>query len=78
MLSAGRPVGAGGPYIPLKKPVRRVSAVTKSGYEVQVKLINVPDNQHFRVVFLPHTDDLTEAFGRIARFLDHYRKRHNR
>lgn len=31
---------------------------------------------HFRVVFLPNTDDLTEAFGRIARYLDSYRKRH--
>jgi len=31
---------------------------------------------HFRVVFLPHTDDLTEAFGRIAHFLEGYRKRH--
>ena len=31
---------------------------------------------HFRVVFLPNTDDLTEAFGRIANFLEGYRKRH--
>nr|WP_218131926.1 pyridoxal phosphate-dependent aminotransferase [Undibacterium oligocarboniphilum] len=31
---------------------------------------------HFRVVFLPNTDDLTEAFGRISRFLEAYRKRH--
>jgi alanine-synthesizing transaminase len=30
---------------------------------------------HFRVVFLPHADDLTEAIGRIAKFLEHYRKR---
>lgn len=30
---------------------------------------------HFRVVFLPNADDLTEAIGRIARFLDSYRKR---
>jgi alanine-synthesizing transaminase len=30
---------------------------------------------HFRVVFLPNTDDLTEAMGRIARFLDSYRRR---
>jgi len=30
---------------------------------------------HFRVVFLPNTDDMTDAFGRIARFLDGYRKR---
>jgi len=31
---------------------------------------------HFRVVFLPNTDDLTEAFGRIDHFLESYRKRH--
>ena len=31
---------------------------------------------HFRVVFLPNADDLTEAVGRIARFLDGYRRRH--
>lgn len=47
----------------------RVLIVQGSGF-------NVPDNQHFRVVFLPNSDDLTEAIGRIARFLDHYRKRH--
>jgi alanine-synthesizing transaminase len=32
---------------------------------------------HFRVVFLPNTDDLADAFARIARFLEHYRKRHS-
>ena len=31
---------------------------------------------HFRVVFLPNCDDLQDAFGRVARFLDGYRKRH--
>jgi len=31
---------------------------------------------HFRVVFLPNVDDLTEAIGRIARFLENYRKKH--
>ncbi|MEO8837511.1 MAG: aminotransferase, partial [Herbaspirillum sp.] len=31
---------------------------------------------HFRVVFLPNADDLTIAIGRIAHFLDGYRKRH--
>ena len=31
---------------------------------------------HFRVVFLPNVDDLTEAMGRIAHFLQRYRKRH--
>ncbi|HNC41904.1 MAG TPA: aminotransferase, partial [Nitrosomonas sp.] len=31
---------------------------------------------HFRVVFLPNSDDLTEAISRIARFLDRFRKRY--
>jgi alanine-synthesizing transaminase len=31
---------------------------------------------HFRIVFLPNSDDLAEAIGRIARFLGHYSKRH--
>jgi len=33
---------------------------------------------HFRLVFLPNSDDLADAIGRIARFLDHYRTRHSR
>ena len=31
---------------------------------------------HFRIVFLPHEDDLREAIGRIARFLANYRQTH--
>jgi alanine-synthesizing transaminase len=30
---------------------------------------------HFRLVFLPNSDDLTEAIGRIAHFLEGYRRR---
>ena len=30
---------------------------------------------HFRLVFLPSTDDLADAIGRIAHFLDQYRRR---
>ena len=30
---------------------------------------------HFRVVFLPYEDDLKEAIGRIAQFLNDYKKR---
>lgn len=37
---------------------------------------SAPD--HFRLVFLPNSDDLAEAISRIARFLDGYRKRHVR
>jgi alanine-synthesizing transaminase len=31
---------------------------------------------HFRIVFLPNVDDLTEAMKRIARFLANYREKH--
>lgn len=42
---------------------------------VQGTGFNWPDTDHFRIVFLPHEDDLREAIGRIARFLEQYRKR---
>jgi alanine-synthesizing transaminase len=32
---------------------------------------------HFRIVFLPHENDLREAVGRVAGFLEQYRKRHS-
>jgi len=44
---------------------------------VQGTGFNWAQPDHFRVVFLPNTDDLVDAFGRVARFLDHYRKRHS-
>lgn len=47
----------------------RVMLVQGSGF-------NYPDHQHFRIVFLPHEDDLREAIGRLARFLESYRARH--
>ncbi len=43
---------------------------------VQGTGFNWPRPDHFRLVFLPNADDLTEAVGRIARFLDLYRRRH--
>ncbi len=43
---------------------------------VQGTGFNWPEPDHLRIVFLPNSDDLTEAIGRIARFLDGYRKRH--
>ncbi len=43
---------------------------------VQGSGFNWPTTDHFRVVFLPNVDDLGEAIGRIARFLEAYRKRH--
>ena len=43
---------------------------------VQGSGFNWPNPDHFRVVFLPNADDLREAIGRVARFLEHYRKRH--
>jgi alanine-synthesizing transaminase len=43
---------------------------------VQGTGFNWPEPDHFRLVFLPHEDDLREAIARIARFLEGYRKRH--
>jgi alanine-synthesizing transaminase len=43
---------------------------------VQGSGFNWPHPDHFRLVFLPNSDDLTEAIGRIARFLDGYQRRH--
>ncbi len=43
---------------------------------VQGTGFNWPHPDHFRVVFLPNSDDLVEAMGRIATFLAHYRARH--
>ena len=42
---------------------------------VQGSGFNWPHPDHFRVVFLPHENDLAEAIGRVARFLDQYRRR---
>lgn len=49
----------------------RVMLVQGSGF-------NFSDNQHFRIVFLPHEDDLREAISRLAGFLAQYRLRHGR
>ncbi len=49
----------------------RVMLVQGSGF-------NYPDNQHFRIVFLPHEDDLREAVGRLAGFLAQYRLRYTK
>ena len=43
---------------------------------VQGTGFNWPAPDHFRIVFLPHEDDLREAIGRIAKFLESYRKTH--
>ncbi|MEO8124335.1 MAG: pyridoxal phosphate-dependent aminotransferase [Burkholderiales bacterium] len=44
---------------------------------VQGTGFNWKQPDHLRIVFLPNSDDLTEAIGRIARFLENYRKRHS-
>ena len=49
----------------------RVMLVQGSGF-------NYPDQQHFRLVFLPYEDDLREAIARLARFLEQYHQRHTR
>ena len=43
---------------------------------VQGSGFNWKNPDHFRIVFLPHEDDLREAIGRIAKFLENYRKKH--
>lgn len=43
---------------------------------VQGTGFNWPSPDHFRIVFLPHEDDLREAIQRIALFLAKYRGRH--
>ena len=42
---------------------------------VQGTGFNWPRPDHFRLVFLPYEEDLREAMGRLARFLETYRKR---
>jgi alanine-synthesizing transaminase len=51
-------------------------------HETRVMLVqgtgfNWMATDHFRIVFLPHEDDLREAIGRVAKFLENYRKRHS-
>ena len=43
---------------------------------VQGTGFNWASPDHFRIVFLPHEDDLRDAISRVARFLEQYRKRH--
>jgi len=43
---------------------------------VQGSGFNWPSTDHFRIVFLPHEDDLRVAIGRIAKFLENYRQKH--
>jgi alanine-synthesizing transaminase len=41
---------------------------------VQGTAFNWPDPDHFRIVFLPNREDLTDAIGRLERFLSTYRQ----
>ena len=45
---------------------------------VQGSGFNWPKPDHFRLVFLPHEDVLTESIARLARFLERYRKKQSR
>lgn len=47
----------------------RVLLVQGSGF-------NWPHPDHFRLVFLPHEDVLSDAINRLAHFLENYRKKH--
>jgi alanine-synthesizing transaminase len=42
---------------------------------VQGTGFNWKSTDHFRIVFLPHEDDLREAISRIAKFLENYRSK---
>ncbi len=42
---------------------------------VQGTGFNWKTTDHFRIVFLPHEDDLREAISRIAKFLENYRNK---
>ena len=42
---------------------------------VQGTGFNWANTDHFRIVFLPHVDDLREAISRIAKFLENYRNK---
>ena len=44
---------------------------------VQGTGFNWPSPDHFRIVFLPHEDDLREAIARIAKFFESYRLLHS-
>ncbi len=44
---------------------------------VQGTGFNWGSHDHFRLVFLPNADDLTDAIGRIAHFLEGYRKKYS-
>jgi len=41
---------------------------------VQGTAFNWPTPDHFRIVFLPHVDELTRAMDAIARFFSHYKQ----
>jgi alanine-synthesizing transaminase len=43
---------------------------------VQGTGFNWPDPDHFRVVFLPHKEELQHAITKISHFLEHYRRQH--
>ena len=69
--SAGQGVPCDQQFVLELLEAEKVLVVQGSGF-------NWPHPDHFRIVFLPNSDDLTEAISRIARFLDGYRRRHAR
>ena len=74
MFPAARPQGLPDRRRP---PVLPGAAAGNPVMLVQGTGFNWATPDHFRIVFLPHEDDLREAVGRIAKFLEHYRKRHS-
>jgi len=39
------------------------------------KGFNWREPDHFRIVFLPHVDELKDALGRLKDFLEHYKQK---
>ena len=84
-VSVVKPKGALYMFPRLDPKVYPIAADQQFAYEllaeekvliVQGTGFNWPHPDHFRLVFLPNSDDLAEAINRIARFLEGYRKRH--
>ena len=57
-----------------RRAVRAGSAAQEKVLVVQGTGFNWPEPDHFRLVFLPHQEDMDEAMDRLERFLHGYRQ----
>jgi alanine-synthesizing transaminase len=77
-VSCVKPKAALYMFYPIKDDQEFILSMLK---ETKVLLVqgsgfNWKQPDHFRIVFLPHEDDLREAISRIAQFLNNYRQTH--